>query len=249
MAPFQDVFSALFFVSVGMLFNPALLAQQPLLVLLALAVVLVIKPLVALGIVLSLRDTPRTALTVAVGLAQIGEFSFILAALGQSLGLLPREGMDVLVIAAIASIAVNPLLFRALAAWELRKGFTAEEKRAAAAQPANRAVALAGGGEIGKRLLARLEKAGVPFCEMESGAQALEKALPQARILVVTAPSLAEKMRICTTARALNPRISIVATADSRAERAWLEEFGADYVADVVEESAEALMRAVRSAL
>jgi CPA2 family monovalent cation:H+ antiporter-2 len=246
MAPFQDVFSALFFVSVGMLFNPALVAEQPVLVLLALAVVLVVKPLVALVIVLLLRDSLRTALTVAVGLAQIGEFSFILAALGQSLGLLPREGMDILVIAAIASIAVNPLLFRALAAWEQRNGM---EKTPPAAKHATGAVVLAGGGEIGRRLLHRLDRVGVPFTEISTDPQALEKALPRARVLVVTAASLAEKMRICTAARTLNPRISIIATADSRAERAWLEEFGATYVSDVVEESAGALMRAVRSAL
>ena len=80
MAPFRDVFSALFFVSIGMLFNPSVLTEQPRLLALALVIVLVVKPLAALAIVLLLRDTLRTALTVAVGLAQIGEFSFILAA-------------------------------------------------------------------------------------------------------------------------------------------------------------------------
>jgi CPA2 family monovalent cation:H+ antiporter-2 len=112
-APFRDVFSALFFVSVGMLFNPLFVLEQPLLFLGALGIVLLVKPLVAVAIVLLLRDPPRTALTVAVGLAQIGEFSFILAALGTQRGLLPQAGFDALVAAAIASIAINPLLFRA----------------------------------------------------------------------------------------------------------------------------------------
>ena len=86
MVPFRDVFSALFFVSVGMLFNPASSTRAPGAACAALAIVLVVKPLVALAIVMLLRDTPRTALTVAVGLAQIGEFSFILGVLGHSSG-------------------------------------------------------------------------------------------------------------------------------------------------------------------
>jgi CPA2 family monovalent cation:H+ antiporter-2 len=121
MAPFRDVFSALFFVSVGMLFNPSLLLTDPAALLGALAIVLVVKPAIALAIVLALRDTPRTALTVAVGLAQIGEFSFILGQLGMTLGILPSAGMDVLVAAAIASIAIDPLLFRLLAPVEARQ--------------------------------------------------------------------------------------------------------------------------------
>jgi CPA2 family monovalent cation:H+ antiporter-2 len=117
MAPFRDVFTALFFVSVGMLFDGSLLVQQPVAVALAIVIVLVLKPAIALAIVLVLRQPVSTALTVAVGLSQIGEFSFILGSLGVALGLLPAEGMGVLVIAAIVSIAVNPLLFRALAWW------------------------------------------------------------------------------------------------------------------------------------
>ena len=83
MTPFRDVFSALFFVSVGMLFNPSFVLAQPLMVLAALAIVLVVKPAVALAIVVLMRAERGTAATVAVGLAQIGEFSFILATLGQ----------------------------------------------------------------------------------------------------------------------------------------------------------------------
>ena len=122
MTPFRDVFSALFFVSVGMLFNPLFVLTQPLLVLAAIGIVLVVKPLVALAIVMVIRDAKGTAATVAVGLAQIGEFSFILATLGRSLDILPAEALDTLVVAGIFSIAVNPLLFRALRKYELRRG-------------------------------------------------------------------------------------------------------------------------------
>ncbi len=82
--------------------------------LVALGIVLLVKPLVALAIVLLLRDTRRTAATVAIGLAQIGEFSFILGALGAQLGVLPSQALDALIAAALVSIAVNPLLFNAL---------------------------------------------------------------------------------------------------------------------------------------
>jgi monovalent cation:H+ antiporter-2, CPA2 family len=122
MAPFRDVFTALFFVSVGMLFNPQFVLSEPLIVLAALAIVLVAKPAVAVAIVLLLRDTRRTALTVGVGLAQIGEFSFILAAVGTSQGLLPPAAMDALVAVAIVSIAVNPLLFRLADSLDARTG-------------------------------------------------------------------------------------------------------------------------------
>ena len=120
MTPFRDVFSALFFVSVGMLFNPAFVLAHPLMVLAALAIVLIVKPLVALAIVVLIRDARGTAATVAVGLAQIGEFSFILATLGKALGILPAEGLDALVVTAIVSIALNPILFRALRKREAR---------------------------------------------------------------------------------------------------------------------------------
>jgi len=110
--PFKDVFSALFFVSVGMLFDIQFVINNPYMTLAALAVVLIAKPLVAVIIVVLLKGSIATALTVSIGLAQIGEFSFILASLSRQLELLPQEGYDVLVACALISIAVNPLFFR-----------------------------------------------------------------------------------------------------------------------------------------
>jgi CPA2 family monovalent cation:H+ antiporter-2 len=112
--PMRDAFAVIFFVSVGMLFDPAFLVQSPLMVLAALAIILVAKPLAALLIVTLLGYSVRTGLTVAVGLAQIGEFSFILAELGRVHGLVGDEGRNVLVASAILSIMLNPLLFRSL---------------------------------------------------------------------------------------------------------------------------------------
>src|SRR5262249_9984503 len=110
--PMRDAFAVLFFVSVGMLFDPAFLVKAPGLVTATLAVVLVGKPLAALAIVLRLGYPFRVALSVAVALAQIGEFSFILAALGTVLGVLPDAATNALVAAAIVSISLNPLLYR-----------------------------------------------------------------------------------------------------------------------------------------
>jgi len=112
--PLRDAFAVIFFVSVGMLFDPALLLRAPLLVLAALAVVLVGKPLVAFVVVSVLGYSARTALTAGLALAQIGEFSFILAQLGRAQGLLPAEAPQVLVACALVSIALNPMLMRAL---------------------------------------------------------------------------------------------------------------------------------------
>lgn len=110
--PLQDSFAVLFFVSVGMLFDPAILFRQPLQILAVLAIVIIGKSAAALLIVLLLRHSLATALTIAASLAQIGEFSFILAGLGMTLGLLPEEGQHLILAAALISITLNPLLFR-----------------------------------------------------------------------------------------------------------------------------------------
>jgi len=109
--PLRDAFAVLFFVSVGMLLEPAFILREPWLVGVAVVVVLVVKPLTALAITLWCGHSLRTALTVAVGLAQIGEFSFIIGQVGVDTGLLPTAGRDLLVVTAIITIAVNPLAF------------------------------------------------------------------------------------------------------------------------------------------
>ena len=112
--PLRDAFAVLFFVSVGMLFDPAILLRQPLLLVAALVVVLVGKPLAALAVVALLGYSTRTALVVALGLAQIGEFSFILGDLARHYGLLSDTGFSLLVACALVSISLNPILFASL---------------------------------------------------------------------------------------------------------------------------------------
>jgi monovalent cation:H+ antiporter-2, CPA2 family len=247
--------------------------EQPLLFLGALGIVLLVKPLVAVAIVLLLRDPPRTALTVAVGLAQIGEFSFILAALGMERGLLPQAGFDALVAAAIASIALNPLLFRAQGAWEKRQRQQVLDVAAAgpATPVAGAPVVFSGLTAVSRRLIERCAQEGLPLTVVTSDLEALEvlrsrgvgavygdpaqaevlsaAGLADAKMIVVTNPSLMEKMRVCGAARAINPRIAIVATAVGEAERAWLQEFGAAFTCDPLDEASDALLRAIRAGL
>ena len=112
--PLRDAFSVLFFVSVGMLFDPMVLVESPLRVLAVVAIIMFGKSLAEFLLVLALRYRLNTALTASASLAQIGEFSFILAAMGISLGLLPVEGQNLILAGAIISIALNPLLFKAI---------------------------------------------------------------------------------------------------------------------------------------
>jgi CPA2 family monovalent cation:H+ antiporter-2 len=112
--PMRDAFAVLFFVSVGMLLDPRVFLESPLLIAGTLAVVLIGKPIAALAVVLVLRYPLKVALTVAVALAQIGEFSFILGNLGVDLGVLTPLGMNTIVAVAILSIMLNPILYRAI---------------------------------------------------------------------------------------------------------------------------------------
>jgi CPA2 family monovalent cation:H+ antiporter-2 len=124
--PMQDAFAVLFFVSVGMLFDPRFLLESPGLVAATLAIVMIGNPLAACAIAVVLGYPWRVALAVAVALAQIGEFSFILAALGNELKILPPEAASAIIAVAIVSISLNPLLYRLLdplEAWAARRGW------------------------------------------------------------------------------------------------------------------------------
>jgi monovalent cation:H+ antiporter-2, CPA2 family len=142
--PFRDAFAVLFFVSVGMLFDPGILIQAPLLVLATLFIIVIGKSLAAFFIVLAFRKTVGTALAISASLAQIGEFSFILAELGVGLSLLPAVGRDLILAGAILSIVLNPLVFyacdRMRPAIEARLGRPAPTASSAPASTAARAI-------------------------------------------------------------------------------------------------------------
>jgi len=180
--PLQDAFAVLFFVSVGMLFEPAVLVEQPLRVLATVAVVMLGKSLAAAALVLLLRYPARTALVAAASLAQVGEFSFILAGLGMTLGLLPKEGHSLILAGALISIALNPLLFGLIG--PMQRWLQAHPRFAARIEPASNPLAelpmatdrkylsnqvvLVGWGRVGKHIAEVLQSHGVPFVVAES---------------------------------------------------------------------------------
>jgi CPA2 family monovalent cation:H+ antiporter-2 len=175
--PLRDAFAVLFFVSVGMLVDPAIIVQSPLPVLAVLAIIVVGKSLAALGIVLLFRHPLRTAFTISASLAQIGEFSFILAALGVSLGLLPPEGRDLILAGAILSILANPVVFYAadkvLPWFERRLAGPVPETESAPEVPTLQPTSLTdhaivvGFGRVGSVVCMGLADAGTPFLVVE----------------------------------------------------------------------------------
>ncbi|HEY7614923.1 MAG TPA: YbaL family putative K(+) efflux transporter [Gemmatimonadales bacterium] len=184
--PFQDAFSVLFFVAVGMLFDPAILVRQPLDVVAVILIIMIGKSLGALGIVLLFGYSLHTALVISASLAQVGEFSFILAALGLSLGLLPAEGQSLIVAAALLTISLNPLAFEAatrLGRWAagrprllaaLERG-TPEEPVAARDDHALREHAiLVGYGRVGSTIGEALAGAKVPYVVIEQSRELFE---------------------------------------------------------------------------
>ena len=178
--PLRDAFAVIFFVSVGMLFKPAILIEDPLAVLATLAIILLGKSLAAFAIIRLFRYPASTALLVSVSLAQIGEFSFILAGLGVDLGLLPERGRNLILAGAILSILLNPLLFAGLdmlQAW--RDKAKAEVKpvepqeEGAAREPVrptalNDHVVLVGHGRVGGVISESLAEKKVPLLVIEN---------------------------------------------------------------------------------
>lgn len=186
--PLRDAFAVLFFVSVGMLFDPAVLWQQPLKVLAVVAIILVGKTLAAIGLVLLFRYPLNTALTIGASLAQIGEFSFILAGMGVALGLMPAEGQSLVLAGALISIAANSALFAAigpLQQWlrqrselvrrfEQRDDPLAELPVSTDPKQLTGQVVLVGYGSVGRRMAAELREQDIPFVVAEQNRELVE---------------------------------------------------------------------------
>lgn len=186
--PLRDAFSVLFFVSVGMLFDPMVLLERPLQVLAVLGIVILGKSLAAGLLVLLLRYPLNTALTVSASLAQIGEFSFILAGLGASLGLLPPEAQSLILAGAIFSIALNPVVFglaEPLQAWARRRSTLArrlersldplaELPTTVEPHKLTGQVVLVGYGRVGRSVAEALSADGIPFVVADSNREQVE---------------------------------------------------------------------------
>ncbi|NLA66863.1 MAG: cation:proton antiport protein [Gammaproteobacteria bacterium] len=182
--PMRDAFAVLFFVSVGMLFDPAILLREPLLVLATTSIVMFGKSAAAYLIVRGFGHPASTALTISASLAQIGEFAFIIAALGVALGILPGQGRDLVLAAALISIMLNPLAFGVVDRWLARQDAKAdaEAARAHAREVAADAAShhlpgslsghaiVVGYGRVGRQLASLLRARGVPLAVVEDDA-------------------------------------------------------------------------------
>jgi CPA2 family monovalent cation:H+ antiporter-2 len=224
--PFRDAFAVLFFVAVGMLFDPSILIKQPYQVLAVVAIIIIGKSLAAVAIVLALRYPLNTALTVAASLAQIGEFSFILAGLGVSLELLSQDAMSLVLAGALISIALNPLVFTSIkpfARWMVDKSDIARrlaqrmdpygelpmttERKFLEGQ-----VVLVGYGRVGKRIAMSLEGSNIPFVVAEQNRELVEKLRKKGQPAV--SGDAADPM-VLVQAHIANAAMLIIATPDS----------------------------------
>jgi len=232
--PLRDAFSVLFFVSVGMLFDPTMLVRAPVKVLEVVAIIVLGKTLAAFLIVLAFRYPLNTALTVSASLAQIGEFSFILAGLGVSLELLPAEGQSLILAGAIISIAINPLLFKAIdpmQAWirsrsKLARAMErpddplAELPTSVDQSKITGHVLIVGYGRVGRRIGEALASRGIPIVVAEQNREVVE----QLRALGIPAVSGdASEPAVLIQAHVHRASILVIATPDTFRARKMIE--------------------------
>jgi monovalent cation:H+ antiporter-2, CPA2 family len=257
--PLRDAFAVLFFVSVGMLFNPASLIEEPLPILATLLIIVLGKSLAAYAIVRAFGHPAATALMISASLAQIGEFSFILAGLGLELQLLPEEARDLILAGAILSIVINPAIFAAVD-WLQPRLERPEPPASAPAAPVpderpqvqTGHTVLVGYGRVGSLVGEALKAEGAPFMVIEDADRTVVDLrsqgiaavagnaarsdtmravnLPAARRLVVAIPNAFEAGQTIQQARAVNPKLQIIARAHSDAEVEHLTRLGADVV-------------------
>lgn len=232
--PLRDAFAVLFFVSVGMLFDPMMLVEEPLRVLLVVTIIIFGKSLAAFVLVLAFRYPLNTALTVSASLAQIGEFSFVLAGLGVSLQLLPTQGQGLILAGALISIAANPLVFRAIA--PLQTWLRAQSKLARALERSDDPlselpmsidqerlhghVVLVGYGRVGRCIGEALLERGVPIVAVEQNRQLVEQ-LRQRDIPAVSGD--ASEAAVLIQAHIARAQVLVIAVPNALRARSMIE--------------------------
>ena len=253
--PLRDAFAVLFFVSVGMLFDPRFLLDHMLEVLAVVAIIVVGKSAAAYLIVRAFGKSDRTALTISASLAQIGEFSFILAALGVSLKILPPDGRDLILAGSLLSIIANPFLFSWLDRWQKKQDALAPVPAEPEVPPGpsldvtDHAIII-GYGRVGSELARVLRDRGVPLIVIDDngdhvarahdagipairGSAAADRVLAEAhperaKIAVLAIPQPLEAGEALAKLRAINPALTLLARAHSEGEVKHLLEHGAD---------------------
>ncbi|WP_271680123.1 YbaL family putative K(+) efflux transporter [Thermomonas mangrovi] len=253
--PMRDAFAVLFFVSVGMLFNPSILVDHPLLVVATVAIIVFGNALIGFAVVRLFKLPQLTALTIAASLSQIGEFSFILAGLGLSQKVLPQQGHDLILAGALLSIIANPLLFAWLDRWQKQQqpGVAVTQVLADNSEvPEDMGghAIVVGYGRVGRELSRLLQDRGVPLVLVESDPDRVEQARNHglvtvrgnaaseailkatrpdtAQLAILAIPQALEAGEIIAHFKAINPSISVLARAHSEAEVKHLLDHGAD---------------------
>jgi CPA2 family monovalent cation:H+ antiporter-2 len=232
--PLQDAFAVMFFVSVGMLFDPAVILQQPWQLLGVMFIILIGKSLAAFAIVLAFGYALRTALTISASLAQIGEFSFILAGLGVSLGLLPEEGRDLILAGALLSITLNPLAFATIepiVRWvnerpKLLASLTRKSERQAALPPDGNVsnlrdhAVVVGYGRVGSVVGNGLQTVGLEFVVIETNRRVVDR-LREEKVTAIYGDASANG--VLDLAHIERARLLVIATPDGFHARRILE--------------------------
>lgn len=255
--PLRDAFAVLFFISVGMLFDPMILVREPLPVLATFLIITVGKSVAAFAIVRAFGHPNSTALTISASLAQIGEFAFIIAGLGVSLSILPEEGRDLVLAGALLSIIANPLIFVVLDHWQARHKRLPEPKAADAREPQSGPVLpteghaiVVGFGRVGSEIAKLLRERNVPLLVIDDDHDLVQKARTAgfpairgnaaaplvmaeaspatAQLVVMAIPHALEAGETIARLRALNPALTILARAHSDKEVRHLLAHGAD---------------------
>lgn len=269
--PLKDAFAVLFFVSVGMLFDPQILIQHPIATLSTVAIIIFGKSIAAYLIVRVFGHTKRTALTISASLAQIGEFAFILAALGKLLGVFPNEAYSLILAGAIISIVINPFIFN-LVEHYLSRTESIVDKIIDPVAVINQQIPkglkghaiLVGHGRLGSTIARQLRARGIPFVVVDnsltlieqlrnddviavfgnaSKSETLELAqLQTARWLIISTPNGYEAGEICSQAREARPDLEIYVRAFYDDEAEYIAEHGATGVITGEEEIAKHIL-------
>jgi monovalent cation:H+ antiporter-2, CPA2 family len=232
--PLRDAFSVLFFVSVGMLFDPRMLIDEPIRVLIVVLIIIIGKSAAAFALVMALRYPLNTALTVSASLAQIGEFSFILAGLGVSLGLMPVEGQSLILAGSVISIALNPVVFGAVE--PLQKWIRSKSRLARAMERSDDPLAelpatidverltghvlLVGYGRVGRRIADALAERGVVFVVAEQNRELVEELRSRA---IPAVSGDASDPAVLVQAHVARAKVLVIATPDTFRARKMIE--------------------------
>ena len=271
--PFQDAFAVLFFVAVGMLFDPSILVKEPLGVLETVAIIIIGKAFITFLIVRVFGYPLKTSMLIGVGLAQIGEFSFILIALGSSAGLMPEEGRNILLAGALISIALNPILFLMARNWCIRSGLTQNipvedslahlenEER----QNLKNFIVLIGAGRVGETVTKMMDYTSFDLVAIDENREKVEKLrkagihaiagdatdrdtlveahVEKAHAVLITVPDPFDARRIVELVRGIKPDTRIFVRSHNDEETAFFEAQNVELTVIPTDEVARRMVR------